>query len=237
MDKTLPEDREVFCEIAQRPIQGFLPEEGEYAATLYDDRDGKNYRVKRMADGSWWMVDDLRFGRTSEVNEWKASCRNDVKGILGKGLYGVCRESIQQGGGYLYNWQAVMQHQAAAHGIYSSPNAAGQLWQGICPEGWHLPCLYEMIRLNNVLGGVFTGCDAAGHKPAGPLSWEGIRNGYCDLSGIRCNSGVFGYYWTCTANTSLDAHGLVFGSGVSTPQGINGKYLGLGVRAVLNRIR
>lgn len=58
-----------------RSMQEFTPTIGEYATTLYDERDGKEYRVKRMADGCWWMIDDLCFGKPSEITEWKTCCK------------------------------------------------------------------------------------------------------------------------------------------------------------------
>lgn len=237
MEETFQQKQQEATAGVVRSMQEFDPSPGEYATVLYDERDGKEYHVKRMADGCWWMIDDLRYGTPSDISDWKENCKRDVKDLMGEGLYGVCRESLAKKGGYLYNWQAVMQHPDAAHGMYSSPNLPGQLWQGICPAGWHVPCLYEMIRLKSVLGGCFTGLDAMGCNMPGPLSWNGIYNGYCDLNGIRVNHDMFGYYWTSSANTSLDAYCLIFGNSLASPQGINGKFLGLGVRAVLDRIR
>lgn len=237
MEKASQQQQQPTPARAIRSMQEFNPSPGESATVLYDERDGKEYHVRRMADRCWWMVDNLRYGNPSEITEWKNCCKKDVKDILGEGLYGVCRESLARNGGYLYNWQAVMQHPDAAHGMYSSPNLPGQLWQGICPEGWHIPCLYEIIRLNSLLSGCFTGQDAEECNISDSLSWQGTYNGYCDLNGVRVNHEMFGYYWTSTTNTSLDAYSLIFGNNMANPQGINGKFLGFGVRAVLDRVK
>lgn len=106
---------------------------------LQDDRDDKVYRVKLMADGNWWMIQDLAYGDASTEEVFDAKCNDkELTHLIGPNLYGVCTSSGQPTGGYLYNAYAALQFEGNA----SEEGGADLLrvyLPSLCPDGWHLP--------------------------------------------------------------------------------------------------
>ena len=101
---------------------------------------GRPYRIKKMGDGRWWMIDNLCFSN---------------KGItIGDGICGVwypCSDSAAQpdestegiiSKGLLYS-DAV----AFNTNITKTTAKRQEGAQGICPEGWHIPTLAEYMAL------------------------------------------------------------------------------------------
>lgn len=108
---------------------------------LQDDRDDKVYRVKLMADGNWWMIQDLAYGNASSLVDFKMNSLNkEITDLIETGAYGVCTSSENPMGGYLYNAYAVAQipepsETDANHEIAKNISQ----YQSLCPAGWHLP--------------------------------------------------------------------------------------------------
>ncbi|WP_320889076.1 hypothetical protein [Bacteroides sp.] len=108
---------------------------------LQDDRDNKIYRVKLMADGNWWMIQDLAYGKASGEGQFYANCDDrEPIGFIGPGLYGICMESQLPTGGYLYNTFAAIQlPQGTAEDIRNNVDLTKEYLPSLCPDGWHLP--------------------------------------------------------------------------------------------------
>ncbi|MGZ2609374.1 hypothetical protein [uncultured Bacteroides sp.] len=110
---------------------------------LQDDRKDENkvYRVKLMADGNWWMIQDLAYGKASGEGQFYANCDDrEPIGFIGQELYGVCMESNLPTGGYLYNTFAAIQlPQGTAEDIKNNTSLAKEYLPSLCPDGWHLP--------------------------------------------------------------------------------------------------
>ena len=111
--------------------------------TLTDERDGKQYQVRKFADGKCWMVDNLAYGGASAQGGSDAcagrtafsSRTNSIPtNRFGIGTYGDCRDPAAAGNGdatycatgegagkcgYHYSWQAAMQHPAAVFDYYN----------------------------------------------------------------------------------------------------------------------
>lgn len=106
---------------------------------LQDNRDNKVYRIKLMADGNWWMIQDLAYGDASTEEVFDAKCNDkELTHLIGPNLYGVCTSSGQPTGGYLYNAYAALQFK----GNGSEEGGADLLrvyLPSLCPDGWHLP--------------------------------------------------------------------------------------------------
>lgn len=129
-------------------MQNWKPAEGLAPGTSYlllDNREetygGKKvYRVKLMADGNWWMVQDLAYtgGPPTPIDKFYAASLTFGIGDIGEKYHGACAASGQATGGYLYSLYA-------AHGDWTQlENRPGQsrLQEdvlGLCPIGWHLP--------------------------------------------------------------------------------------------------
>lgn len=123
-------------------MQGFkAPSNAPLGSTciLQDNRDNKLYHVKLMADGNWWMVQDLAYGNTVSSIEYDSKCLNgETSNLIADGLYGVCRKSDLATGGNFYNGYAVHQMK---NQTYTDVDKGSNIEYvpGICPSGWHLP--------------------------------------------------------------------------------------------------
>lgn len=108
---------------------------------LRDARDGKVYRVKLMADGNWWMIQDLAYGNVSTPDIYDNYSLNEkVINQIETGLYGVCKSTGWATGGYIYNSYAAIQLPQGSRDDYLNGTAVKKtLIQGLCPQGWHLP--------------------------------------------------------------------------------------------------
>jgi hypothetical protein len=91
---------------------------------LQDMRETNNpqtYKVKKMADGRIWMVQDLKFGDKCDKEIFKGSNDSDQTGnvttLKDKEYYGDCTNmrdnSTPAGRGYLYDWAAVINESGA----------------------------------------------------------------------------------------------------------------------------
>lgn len=108
---------------------------------LQDTRDNKVYRVKLMADGNWWMIQDLAYGNASTTNIYdNYSSSKMVTDQIATGAYGVCKSSGNATGGYIYNSYAAIQLPQGTGADHNSGTAQKtEFVQGLCPDGWHLP--------------------------------------------------------------------------------------------------
>lgn len=185
--------------------------------TLTDRRDGKNYAVKRMADGRYWMVQDLRFGGSPDIVASKNTFAADNPantGTLGEyipNLYGdivnitARGENQRAGRGYFYNWRAAMQQEDISTGeAYTGI-------RGIAPNGWHIPTVEEYKALRDAIGidGI-----AWGENPAS--LWKGIWGGTIDPGNTPPahygSWGEYGYYWTSTNSMSVEGGSNAMGN-------------------------
>lgn len=158
-----------------------------------------------MADGRYWMIEDLRFGGEPDIVESKntfATDNHSNTATLGEyipGLYGDIVNitwngssditNIRKGRGYFYNWRAALQQSDISDGSEYSKT------QGIAPSGWHIPSVDEYKTLRDAIGidGIKWG------ENASESLWKGVWGGDI-VAGTRRNWGLgaYGYYWTST---------------------------------------
>jgi len=205
-----------------------------------DTRDNQRYKIRKMPDGHWWMIENLRFGNcnASTFNTYhQQSTQNRI--WPSGGYYGVCRPaSSDPADGNLYNWQAAMNDAGAFYNnTGSDSNPSGNTndttmrqWQGICPPGWHLPSggpKGEFRELSAAL------CNRASNFNSGGV-FEGVMCGYGSGSSLQ-SSGSSGWYWSSTWFSMVHAYHLYFDSNRNvSPQSANPKNLGFAVRCVKN---
>jgi uncharacterized protein (TIGR02145 family) len=125
--------------------------------TLTDARDSKTYKVKYLADGRYWMVQDLKFGDLCNKTAFSGSTSDRTGNINSTGTYyGDCRSNLVDCGGYYYDWPALVNKPGAYNGSTSYAGCSGtttaaNACQGICPDGWHLPTKEEYdVLLENL---------------------------------------------------------------------------------------
>ncbi len=113
---------------------------------LQDDRKGENkvYRVKLMADGNWWMIQDLSYGNASTQDAFDLyGLRNTIplkSNALNSeiSLYGLAKETGLVTGGKFYNAHAALQLPGLEADADNGSLPYTSL-QSLCPDGWHLP--------------------------------------------------------------------------------------------------
>ncbi|MCM1030885.1 MAG: SUMF1/EgtB/PvdO family nonheme iron enzyme, partial [Oscillibacter sp.] len=206
-------------------------------STLTDSRDGKIYKIRKMPDGHWWMVEDLKFG-TCNASTYKSYYKTSVSGKIASGYYGVCFPNSR--GTHLYNWQGAVNHANAKWGggypTGNKTSSSPTQWQGICPPGWHLPSggtngeyqkLYNSL-CNNVTN-IYPGIDI----------FEGILNGYINDSGSNSNNpyvyqeNAKGTYNTSSSYSDVyGSHYMSFTAGSVSPQVSSSRRFGYAVRCV-----
>ena len=131
--------------------------------------------------------------------------------------------------GYLYNWCAAMGAQntaACANATTPAPDPT----INICPAGWRLPTgeptTGEFTALNSVINAGSTS------SPTG-LQTNGLfqRSGYWYNSFF--NQGSYGYYWSSSQYSRVNAHSLYFSStSVYPASNYDNKYYGFAVRCI-----
>ncbi len=229
------------CASLATPIGSYFTQ----GPTLIDIRDGKQYEIRKFSDGKCWMVDNLMYGGGTDACAGKSTFAGNgsvtPSNQFGAGTYGDCRDpSVGTGSdycstlgmpekcGYLYSWQAAMQHASAYYNTtYTGPTTNVQ---GLCPEGWRLPT-------SNTGGDFATLHTAAGAPASGfwqtPGNWQGYFSGFCNASGTL-NLATYGYWWSSTPHSNPYSYNLYFLSSGVGPNSVNDKHYGFSIRCLKN---
>ena len=93
--------------------------------TVFDERDGRTYRTT-VINGLEWMAENLNYVVDSSF------CYNDEPAYCEK--YGR-----------LYRWESAMDLDTTAINVRQWTE--GKKYQGVCPQGWHLPTKDEFMSL------------------------------------------------------------------------------------------
>ncbi len=167
--------------------------------TMTDVRDCKVYAIIKMADGKWWMRENLNYqkglsfngdSRYRSGNMIAYSSQDGYNGVLGignfwcPGLHGATSSSASDCDiwGALYTWPTVVSTDGV--GTWSEPSAS-QLYtqsafgnptsacnRGICPPGWHIPSDGEW---GDMLNAVETG--SKNHNTVAEKTFAGTNAG------------------------------------------------------------
>jgi uncharacterized protein (TIGR02145 family) len=207
---------------------------------LTDTREANNiqtYKVKKMADGKIWMVQDLKFGDKCNKTTFTGSTTKDLTGnitsLTDKTYYGDCtaatNTSTPSNRGYLYDWAAAVNKSGAYSGgstagcsgtTTGSSGTAPGACQGICPVGWHIPTANsagEFKRLHDAIGGCLTSNDKCWNSSS---AWEGVYGGERKYdNGALTNQGVYATYWSSTWYMTHSAYALLIKLDASDPVG------------------
>jgi len=134
---------------------------------LTDPRDEKEYRVRLMADGNIWMIDDLRFsgdaGAQKDAERLVSTTGFDGNGHADLGnyfpnYYGDATDMRLYGyipaeRGYFYGWQTVIQSAYARNaGGWSTNLVLEPEYQGVAPDGWQVPSIGQFEELYAKIG-------------------------------------------------------------------------------------
>lgn len=219
-----------------------MPNVGD-TATLRDSRDNQKYLVGKLADGKYWMLDNLALGGDTEIA--LSSANTNIAG----GMTWTLPASVSSGFSSLTEAQINADYKsdrvtsygvgsgkvgvyynfcAASAGTICADSNSSNASYDVCPKGWRMPTggasgeyqtLYVDYNSNvtdfgNALSMLFSG-NFSGGSQAGP--------------------GVGGYFWSSTYYDAGGMHSLrIYQSGLIEPQTANGRGGGFTVRCVFN---
>ena len=108
---------------------------------------GVTYPVKKMKDGNYWFVKNLRYvpeGKT--VSSDLTAIANGIWYPINAATKKLTNEADTVAAkGYLYNVEAAL---GVAAGTVTTENCLSyEGARGLCPEGWHIPTLDELANL------------------------------------------------------------------------------------------
>jgi uncharacterized protein (TIGR02145 family) len=213
----------------------------------------QSYKVKKMADGHIWMVQDMKFGACSATGTWyndNSAAATTHTPTVASGYVGHCTAATNSDTtpkrGYLYNWPAAINNSNAYYGSSVSSfqctgTASGNsgtnpgACRGICPEGWHIPTgdtTGEFQALHTAIGDCSRSNDDCWNAAS---AFEGVLGGDCGDDGLVAEQNSIGHYWSSTYCDDSYAYALGFHSTTAYPGiGKGSKYVGRSVRCVRN---
>ncbi len=141
---------------------------------MSDSRDGKMYNTVKIGT-QCWMAQNLNVGTL--INGADDQADNMV---IEKYCYNDLESNCCLYGG-LYQWAEMVQYlNGASNSVGWNPLPAGPV-QGICPEGWHLPCLADFGELISYAGGFTEGGTL---KETGSSHWALLNSGATNSTGF-----------------------------------------------------
>jgi uncharacterized protein (TIGR02145 family) len=178
---------------------------------LVDERDGKKYPVVKIGE-QYWMGANLAY--MPYVCPVKSDSGIYVYGNQSTNVSDAKKTLEYKTYGCLYNWAVAMNLPLEANSKFQQ--ISDSTWQGICPEGWHIPTSDKFIKLEKSLETYpdFQKTDDrrntgdVGKKLKSKSGWAEDGNGSNEYgfsalpSGIRyqdgyfTNIGQYGYFWT-----------------------------------------
>jgi uncharacterized protein (TIGR02145 family) len=183
--------------------------------TLTDDRDQKNYIIKYMPDGRYWMIQDLKFGNCTVSSGKSDDSETATKNAptVYDGYVGHCAAATTTNSpsdiSYFYSWAAAMNNSKAYKGSNESTFACSgtgsstKNCQGICPKGWHIPTPDEYADANSKFTTFFNcsnfSCWGSGSE------WSGTLPGCLTCSNASIWNASYTHYWTSGSSDANNA--------------------------------
>jgi uncharacterized protein (TIGR02145 family) len=209
----------------------------DYCATIttWSITSGSDYGYTTGTKNPNWHVATSGSGTLETLY---GNCRNPALGApyySGSDASNICLNNTTCG--YLYYWQAAMQHPSA---YYNSTYTGSTPAQGICPTGWHVPSgntSGQFAALDTAVGGsgYERGCDPATApdckfwQPEG--NFKGVYSGMSTTDGSLSDQGSIGWWWSSTPYTTYNAYDLNMDSGGMSPGSYNSyRFFGMAVR-------
>ncbi|MBR2998311.1 InlB B-repeat-containing protein [Candidatus Saccharibacteria bacterium] len=230
-----------------------------YITALRDERDNQVYAIAKLADGKYWMIENLRLGGGITLNA--ANTHNPVittltestnwcidvdANCINRPYVSNSTFSTDEGAylhGAYYNWYSA----TAGNGTYETENLYDDVVAGdICPYAWHLPtaegsAINEFGALDIVLGGTGdyqTTAEASNRWRRFPVNFVYSGHWYYDDAH---DINFFGEYWSSSPANNEVASSFFIGSYHGDYDDEQGtivmeaapKELGLSVRCIL----
>ena len=215
------------------------------SGTLTDSRDNQSYTIAKLADGRWWMIDNLNLGATTLSEDLNSANTNlsatitirdfsSYKKTSGTGSYDI-PEYIPVSGidstsqtpyGTLYNYCM-----ASAETICDASYSPAATYD-ICPKGWRLPTGGDSGEFKALYNNSNYNTSA---KIRAPLSQGGaaFASAGSFYESEPTGQGGSGTYWSSTDYDSWSMYVLSFNNVNVYPTYHEGKVRGYSIRCIL----
>lgn len=187
----------------------------QFVSEFTDSRDGTMYKAVKIGE-QIWMAENLKYlpSIVGPATGSKDVPYYYVYGYDGNHIIEAKKTANYETYGVLYNWSAAM-----AGYEPSATNPSGV--KGICPDGWHLPSLWEWEELTDYLGdSAACKLKAMGTIEAGTGLWyepnteatnvtgfTALPGGYRTKDGRFTGYGKYGNFWSCTHTFTVEDYG------------------------------
>ena len=179
---------------------------------------GENLGTVSFQTNETWMITDGTITQIWSDAVTATNCqKTDLSGASEDDFNADCRSNPDFPGDF-FSWCAVVRF-------------ADQL----CPYPWRVPTTEDFINLDIAMGGTGNPRSNLDFVNANYIiHWGGRFGGASDLDGVLLNQGLWGFYWSQSESTFVDARTLLFNTaGNILPQGwANNKSNALIVRCV-----
>ncbi|MDO4526666.1 MAG: hypothetical protein Q4B87_01085 [Candidatus Saccharibacteria bacterium] len=224
---------------------------------LTDSRDSESYKVGKLADGNWWLLDNLRLGSTSAIaltpddtniaSDWTlpasgtqcfytSSCTGTDGTTTGTG-YTVPAINVASKNNTTTDYGVgsgkigvYYNYCAASAGTYcmASSSDGENASSDICPKGWKMPTGDTAAGSYYYLYNTGYSANVSNFRAALSTPLSGLF-----YNGSAYSQGSSGYFWSSTRYSTTNMYSLYVGSSSVYPQGSYGRYYGFSVRCIL----
>lgn len=253
-----PADKNCMQTVDSTTLATLMPNTGS-TTTLYDIRDGNEYTVAKLADGYYWMTENLRLGKsggeiialtdadsdlpTGTTFDLKASGMGSTQPDATNGDCNVGDWHPSHTKQYLDVSHLCINTITPSYGTYYNwytavagtagyDNINSEALGSICPKGWKLPPFSGEGSYYNLL---FTKMGLSSNDASSttmqqpPTSF--LLSGLAYGTGLG-SQGTDGLYWSSTADNNTRAYYLYFLSSDVSPREAIDKGIGLSVRCL-----
>ena len=212
------------------------------SGTLTDSRDNQTYTVAKLADGNWWLLDNLRLGSTSTIaltpsdtniaSDWTlpagitSGFNSYTAAQINVAYKDITTTSYGSGSGKIgvyYNYCAA----SAGTYCYDAWFGPGNASYDICPKGWRMPTGGD----NGEYQALYAAYSYKDTKFRNALS--ATLSGYFDDSSAVGDQGSIGYFWSSTYGNGAVMHDLYVNSSGVGPTSFEYRRYGYSVRCLL----
>ena len=173
-------------------------------ATLRDTRDGKEYNVRKLADGNCWMIENLKLGSDEPITLHPADSNvaADFELPIAPASMTSSHFSAQDTKNvYVDSYAGYYNFYTVSAGEGGTNKNSGDVEHSICPKGWRLPTGGATGEYH-ALSGYYNNSLYSMMDPDGP---NFTYTGYINRGSIYSQTKE-GRYWTSTVKSPMDMY-------------------------------
>ena len=226
-------------------LASMMPNVGDTAA-LRDERDDQEYLIGKLADGNYWMLDNLRLGGSSTMSLTPADTNitsnwtlpastttgftDDTTGYtqpaINADYKNTTTTSYGAGSGKIGNYYNYCSASAGTY-CYASGSGTGNAQHDICPAGWRMPTGASSGEYQALYTAYSSDATSFRNALSTPLS------GYFSDGSAR-SQGSYGRFWSSTYDNGNNMYSLNVDSSDVYPTSSSTRYRGYSLRCILD---